>query len=307
MFSTFLLIEKIIQYPSKVVPLSKGIIIEIPKYSSLSNIASILEDKGVIQNKYYFIIYSYFSGKAKVLKAGEYYFNKNTSQKSILKKLYKNDVKLYKLVVPECYSNKQVFEIVKKNLHIAASKINYLEGALFPSTYFYSKDTSADKLLSIMHDQANINFLKLYNEYKHNISEALTQNEVLILASIVEAEARIKEDQSKIAAVFLNRLKKGMKLQADPTVIYGINKTVYLGRLLNKSDLLLDHEWNTYKINGLPPTPICNVGIDAFKAVLNPEESNNLYFVADGKGGHLFSETYKEHKNKINLIKFNKI
>jgi len=301
------LIEKIINYPSKVVLLSKGIIIEIPKYSSLSNIASILEDKGVIQNKYYFIIYSYFSGKAKVLKAGEYYFNKNTSQKSILKKLYKNDVKLYKLVVPECYSNKQVFEIVKKNLHIAASKINYLEGALFPSTYFYSKDTSADKLLSIMHDQANINFLKLYNEYKHNISEALTQNEVLILASIVEAEARIKEDQSKIAAVFLNRLKKGMKLQADPTVIYGINKTVYLGRLLNKSDLLLDHEWNTYKINGLPPTPICNVGIDAFKAVLNPEESNNLYFVADGKGGHLFSETYKEHKNKINLIKFNKI
>ena len=301
------MIEKIINYPSKVVLLSKGIIIEIPKYSSLSNIATILEDKGVIQNKYYFIIYSYFSGKAKVLKAGEYYFNKITSQKNILNKLYKNDVKLYKLVVPECYSNKQIFEIVKKNLHIAASKINYSEGALFPSTYFYSKDTSADKLLSIMHDQANINFLKLYNKYKHNISEALTQNEVLILASIVEAEAKIKEEQSKIAGVFLNRLKKGMKLQADPTVIYGINKTVYLGRLLNKSDLLLDHEWNTYKINGLPPTPICNVGIDAFKAVLNPEESNNLYFVADGKGGHLFSETYKDHKNKINLIKFNKI
>ena len=301
------MIEKIINYPSKVASLSKGIIIEIPKYSSLSTIASILEDKGVIQNKYYFIIYSYLSGKAKVLKAGEYYFNKNTSQKNILNKLYKNDVKLYKLVVPECYSNKQIFEIVKKNLHIAASKINYSEGALFPSTYFYSKDTSADKLLSIMHDQANINFLKLYNKYKHNISEELTQNEVLILASIVEAEAKIKEEQSKIAGVFLNRLKKGMKLQADPTVIYGINKTVYLGRLLNKSDLLLDHEWNTYKINGLPPTPICNVGIDAFKAVLNPEESNNLYFVADGKGGHLFSETYKDHKNKINLIKFNKI
>ena len=302
MFSTFLLIEKIIQYPSKVVPLSKGIIIEIPKYSSLSNIASILEDKGVIQNKYYFIIYSYFSGKAKALKAGEYYFTKNTSQKNILNKLYKNDVKLYKLVVPECYSNKQVFEIVKKNLHIAASKINYLEGALFPSTYFYSKDTSADKIISIMHDEANINFSKIYNKYKHNISEVLNQNEVLTLASIVEAEAKKKEDQSKIARVFLNRLKKGMKLQADPTVIYGINKTVYLGRLLNKSDLLLDHEWNTYKINGLPPTPICNVGIDAFKAVLNPEESNNLYFVADGKGGHLFSETYEDHKKNIKII-----
>jgi len=153
-----------------------------------------------------------------------------------------------------------------------------------------------------MHAQANINFLKLYNKYKHNISETLNQKEVLILASIVEAEAKKKEEQSKIARVFLNRLKKGMRLQADPTVIYGINKTVYLGRLLNKSDLLLDHEWNTYKIKGLPPTPICNVGIDAYKAVLNPEKSNNLYFVADGKGGHLFSETYAEHKKNIKRI-----
>ena len=237
-----------------------------------------------------------------MLKAGEYYFNKNISQKNVLNKLYKNDIILYKLVIPECYSNKQIFEIVKKNLHIAPSQINYSEGALFPSTYFFSKDTSADKIIRIMHDKANINFSKIYNKYKHNISTVLNQNEVLTLASIVEAEAKKKEDQSKIARVFLNRLKKGMKLQADPTVIYGINKTVYLGRLLNKSDLLLDHEWNTYKINGLPPTPICNVGIDAFKAVLNPEESNNLYFVADGKGGHLFSETYEDHKKNIKII-----
>ena len=266
------------------------------------NISSILEEKSVIENKYYFIIYSYISGKSKSLKAGEYYFNKNISQKNVLDKLYKNDVKLYKLVVPECYSNKQIFEIIKKNLRITGSQISYSEGALFPSTYFFSKDTNADKLLSIMYDQANFNFSKIYNKYKHNIPEALNQNEVLILASIVEAEARKKEDQSKIARVFLNRLRKGMKLQADPTVIYGINKTVYLDRLLNKADLLLDHEWNTYKINGLPPTPICNVGIDAFKAVLNPEESNNLYFVADGKGGHLFSETYEEHKMHIKNI-----
>ena len=294
--------EKIIYDPNQTGPLSKDITIEIPKNTSLYTIASILEDGSVIKNKYYFIIYSYFSKKSKVLKAGEYSFNKNISQKNVLNKLYKNDIILYKLVIPECYSNKQIFEIVKKNLHIAPSQINYSEGALFPSTYFFSKDTSADKILSIMYDKANINFSKIYNQYKHNISEVLNQNEVLTLASIVEAEAKKKEDQSKIARVFLNRLKKGMKLQADPTVIYGINKTVYLGRLLNKSDLLLDHEWNTYKINGLPPTPICNVGIDAFKAVLNPEESNNLYFVADGKGGHLFSETYEDHKKNIKII-----
>ena len=300
--SIFILIEKILYYPSKIGPLSKNTIIEIPKYSSLSNIASILEDKGIIENKYYFIMHSYFTGKAKLLKAGEYSFSKNISQNDVLIKLYENDIKLYKLVIPECYSNKQIFEIIKQNLYIPTIQLDYSEGAFFPSTYFFSKDTSVEKLLGIMYDEANTKFLKLYNQYKDNISDVLNQSEVLVLASIIEAEARKVEEQNKIAGVFINRLRKGMKLQSDPTVIYGINKTVYLGRPLKKSDLLLSHEWNTYKINGLPPTPICNVGINAFRAALNPEKSSNLYFVADGKGGHIFSETYEEHKKNIKMI-----
>jgi len=296
------LIEKILYYPSKIGPLSTNIVIEIPKYSSLSNIASILEDKGIIENKYYFILNSYFSGKAKLLKAGEYSFSKNISQNNVLIKLYENDVKLYKLVIPECYSNKQIFEIIKKNLYIPTIQLGYSEGAFFPSTYFFSKDTSVEKLLGIMYDEANTKFLELYNQYKGNISDVLNQSEVLVLASIIEAEARKVEEQNKIAGVFVNRLRKGMKLQSDPTVIYGINKTVHLGRSLKKSDLLLSHEWNTYRIHGLPPTPICNVGINAFRAALNPEKSSNLYFVADGKGGHIFSETYEEHKKNIKMI-----
>ena len=300
--SIFILIEKILHYPSKIGPLSKNIIIEIPKYSSLSNIASILEAKGIIENKYYFIIQSYFNGKAKLLKAGEYSFSKNISQNEVLIKLYANDVKLYKLVIPECYSNKQIFEIIKKNLYIPIIQSGYSEGAFFPSTYFFSKDTSVDKLLGIMYNEANTKFSKLYNQYKNNISDVLNQSEVLILASIIEAEARKVEEQNKIAGVFVNRLRKGMKLQSDPTVIYGINKTVHLGRPLKKSDLLLSHEWNTYRIHGLPPTPICNVGINAYRAALNPEKSSNLYFVADGKGGHIFSETYEEHKKNIKMI-----
>ena len=300
--SIFILIEKILYYPSKIGPLSKNTIIEIPKYSSLSNIASIIEAKGIIENKYYFIIQAYFNGKAKLLKAGEYSFSKNISQNDVLIKLYENDVKLYKLVIPECYSNKQIIEIIKKNLDIATIKLDYSEGAFFPSTYFFSKDTSVEKLLGIMYDEANTKFLELYNQYKDNISDVLNQSEVLVLASIIEAEARKVEEQNKIAGVFINRLRKGMKLQSDPTVIYGINKTVYLGRPLKKSDLLLSHEWNTYRIHGLPPTPICNVGINAFRAALNPEKSSYLYFVADGKGGHIFSETYEEHKKNIKMI-----
>ena len=283
-------------------PLSKKLTVVIPKSSSLLNIALILEEKNVIKNRYYFIINTYFLGKGKSLKAGEYSFNKNASQEIVINKLYKNEVKLYKLVIPECYSNKKIFEIIKKNLHVSDELINYPEGSFFPSTYFYSKDTKANKLLSIMKDNAKVKFSKIYNKYKHNVGGIINQNEVLVLASIVEAEAKKKEDQSKIAAVFYNRLKKGMKLQSDPTVIYGINKTVYLDRQLNRSDLLVEHEWNTYKIKGLPPTPICNVGLDAFYAALNPEKSSNLYFVADGQGGHVFSESYEEHKNNIKKI-----
>ena len=300
--ASYVLIEKLVSYPSKIGALSQNITVEIPKFSSLSNIALILEENNVIKNRYFFIIYSYMTGKAKLLKAGEYYFSKNISQVEVLNKLYKNEVKLYKLVIPECYSNKQIFELIKKNLYFLGALMDYSEGSFFPSTYYFSKDTKANNLLNIMQKTAKVKFSKIYNDYKNNISDILDNNEVLILASIVEAEAKKKEDKSKIAAVFLNRLKKGMKLQSDPTVIYGINKTVHLDRAIKKSDLLIEHVWNTYKISGLPPTPICNVGIDSIYAVLNPEKSTNLYFVADGKGGHIFSETYADHKKHIKNI-----
>ena len=262
-----------------------------------------MEDNLIINNKNYFIIYSYITRKAKLLKAGEYYFNKNISQKDVLNKLYNNEIKLYKFVVPECYSNKQIFEKIKKNIYIIDKYISYSEGAFFPSTYYFSKDTKASNLLAIMQKNAKIKFSKIYNDNKDNKSNILKNiNEVLILASIVEAEAKKKEDKSKIAAVFLNRLQKGMRLQSDPTVIYGITKTVHIDRSLKKSDLLIDHPWNTYRIKGLPSTPICNVGVDAILAVLNPEKSSYLYFVADGKGGHIFSKTYEEHKRQVNKI-----
>ncbi len=154
-----------------------------------------------------------------------------------------------------------------------------------------------------MHKNANEKFARLFKSHTENTSHILkNKKEVLILASIVEAEAKLKKEQKRIAGVFLNRLKIGMKLQSDPTVIYGINKTVYVKQPLNKKDLLIDHDWNTYKISGLPPTPICNVGVSAFDAVLNPEKNNYLYFVADGKGGHIFSETYQEHLNNIKKV-----
>jgi UPF0755 protein len=157
--ASYILIEKLVSYPSKIGALSQNITVEIPKFSSLSNIALILEENNVIENRYFFIIYSYMTGKAKLLKAGEYYFSKNISQEGVLNKLYKNEVKLYKLVIPECYSNKQIFELIKKNLYFLGALMDYSEGSFFPSTYYFSKDTKANNLLNIMQKTAKV---KLY-------------------------------------------------------------------------------------------------------------------------------------------------
>jgi len=296
-------IKNIITYPKTTTNLKNDITLEIPKLSSLFEIATILENKNVISNKYNFILYSMLSGYSKQLKAGEYIFSKNSTNKSILIKLYTNQVKLYKILIPECYSNKQIYFKLSNYFTDLKTKKMFIEGDFFPSTYYFSKDTKIELLLDMMNRKAEENFNKIYNTYKVNVSKILkSKKEALILASIVEAEAKFKDEKKKIAAVFLNRLKVGMKLQSDPTVIYGIHKQVNKKNILSKKDLLINHEWNTYIIYGLPPTPICNVGIDAFYAVLNPEKNDYMYFVSDGKGGHIFSKTYKEHQENIKNI-----
>tara|TARA_E500000331_G_scaffold4051_1_gene4022 strand:- start:9252 stop:10169 length:918 start_codon:yes stop_codon:yes gene_type:complete len=296
-------IKNIFSYSKTTTNLENDIILEIPKLSSLYEIATILENKNVINNKYSFIIYSIFSGYSKQLKAGEYIFSKDSTKKSILSKLYTNKVKLYKVLIPECYSNKQIYFKLSNYFTDLKTKKIFTEGDFFPSTYYFSKDTKIESLLDMMNRKAENNFTKIYNNYKENVSNILkNKKEVLILASIVEAEAKFKDEKKKIAAVFLNRLKVGMKLQSDPTVIYGIHKQVNKRNILSKNDLLINHKWNTYKIYGLPPTPICNVGIDAFYAVLNPEKNDYMYFVSDKKGRHIFSKTYKEHRENIKNI-----
>jgi UPF0755 protein len=132
-----------------------------------------------------------------------------------------------------------------------------------------------------------------------------TKSQAMILASIVEKETALPEERRHIAAVFVNRLRLGMKLQSDPTIIYGLTKGYPLGRGIRESELLGATPYNTYVIAGLPPTPICNPGKDAIAAVLNPEQSNDLYFVASGAGGHVFSSSIAEHeKNVANLRRF---
>jgi len=280
--------------------------VNIPNHSSTYKISSILYENKIIKNKYVFIAYTILLKKSNKLKAGEYNFKSGLNNKIVVNKLFKNDVFLYKLTIPECFSNKQIYKKINNNIFILDElKKDYIEGDFFPDTYFYSRDTKRSEMLEIMNVRAKNIMQRAFSELKNKSKINLSNKELLIMASLVEAEAKIKEEKKKIASVFFNRIKLGMKLQSDPTIIYGINKSVYINRKITKQDILLDHPWNTYKINGLPPTPICNVGYDSIKAVLEPEDTNNLYFVADGKGGHFFSENYDKHQNYVKILKNN--
>ena len=285
-------------------PLKRKVIIEIPNSLSLLKISDLLFQSNILGSRYNFILLNYFTREYKNLKAGEYLFLPNISEREISIKLVKNEVILHRLTIPECYSNKKIIYKIEKTKELEGEIAkNYVEGDFFPDTYFYPKGTPKVQILELMRNMAK---RKINNAYKKVgvFPEGINNiGEVLILASLIEAEAKKGSEKKRIASVFLNRLKKGMKLQSDPTVVYGLVGSVYLGRKLTKQDLNVEHIWNTYKINGLPPTPICNVGIDSIESVFSPMETNDLYFVADGKGGHHFSQTLEQHNRYVKNLK----
>ena len=288
-------------------PLENEIVIDIPKTTSLINISKILQYENIISSRYNFIFFNYLIGTNRSLKAGEYLFSAKMSQKEIVEMLVKNKVLLHKFTVPECYSNKQILDKLERNEKLTGYIEEKLtEGDLFPNTYLYAKGTQKTQLIEVM---KQLSRKKLNSSYKKigSYPEILNNlKEVVILASLIEAEAKNAHEKERIASVFINRLKKGMRLQSDPTVIYGLVGSVYLGRKLTRKDMNTKHPWNTYKIFGLPPSPICNVGIDSIEAVLKPLKTNDLYFVADGLGGHYFSQTLEQHNEHVkNLKKLN--
>ena len=285
-------------------PLENSVTLEISNATSLLSIAEKLDNKKVISNKYNFILLNYLLGTSHSLKAGEYYFEKGVSQKEIIDMLFENKVVMYSLTIPECFSNKQVFDKINTAEGLTGIIQNsFEEGVFFPDTYYYPKGTQKSVILKLMTNLARKKISNYYLEFGYFPFPLENLKEVVILASIVESEAKKKSEMRRIASVFLNRLKKGMRLQSDPTVIYGLVKSSVLGRQLTRKDLSNFHPWNTYQITGLPPTPICNVGDESIKAVFNAFETNEIYFVADGEGGHYFSKTLEEHNAYIKNIK----
>ncbi|MEQ1756105.1 MAG: endolytic transglycosylase MltG [Micropepsaceae bacterium] len=274
-------------------------VVSLPKGTGLSRIADTLEEQGVIGNSLIFRAGVMYYGKASALKAGEYAIPSGASPRQIMDILIEGKAIVYKLTLPEGLTTAMALDLVAKNTSLEGTITRTpAEGTLLPETYVFSRGTARDALIEKMEQDHTAILNGLWQTRAPNLPFS-TKEEAVVLASIVEKETGVASERPRVAAVFVNRLRKGMKLQSDPTIIYGISQGVPLGRGIRQSELEKATPYNTYVIIGLPPTPIANPGKEAIKAVLNPAPTEDLYFVADGSGGHAFAATLADHEKNV--------
>lgn len=292
------------------------VLLEITPGMSLSEIPELLYQKGVVRNRLAFYWGVLQQNAFHRIQAGEYELSPSMSVNDVLNILIKGLVKRYALVVPEGFN---VFDIARRlnemglcpfSVFLRISKspdflkrvhvdVDSLEGYLFPDTYWFTKKTSAEKIAETMTRR----FWQVWNENGYEIRAKamnISVKDVLTLASIIEKETSIREERPLISAVFWNRLRKGMPLQADPTVIYGLlSETEPFKDTITAADLRSSTPYNTYIIKGMPRGPICNPGKDSIEAALFPVDAPYLYFVAQADGSHYFSSNLREHNAAV--------
>ncbi len=275
-------------------------VVTIPRGTGLSAISRTLEGEGVITSAHVFHIGVRLSGSSKDLKAGEYAIPPGASMREIMDLFISGKSILHKLTVPEGLTSAQIMRLVEAHKILVGDMPEEIpeEGALLPETYLFTRGETREGVIGQMVDAHDDVLAELWTERQENLP-IKSPYEAVILASIVEKETGIAEERPRVAAVFINRLRKGMRLQSDPTIIYGLTKGEPLGRGLRQSELDKETPYNTYFIDRLPPTPIANPGRAALAAVLNPPETKDLYFVADGTGGHVFAETLRQHQRNV--------
>lgn len=285
-------------------PLAVSRVVTIPKGEGRIEIATRLEREGAISNRWTFIanylLRNALGSKPFELKAGDYEIKKGSSMAQIMETLTQGRGVLSKITVPEGLTSLQIVEKLRQEDELVGDITEIPpEGTLLPDTYRFSKGMDRRELLDRMQGEMQ-KFLTAVWERRQPSLPITTPEEAIIFASIVEKETGRADERGRVAAVFMNRLRKGMRLQSDPTVIYGIaGGAGTLGRPITRADLDTKTSHNTYQIGGLPPTPICNPGRSAIEASLNPPATTDLYFVADGSGGHTFSDTLKEHNAAV--------
>jgi UPF0755 protein len=282
-------------------PLQQDKIVNIPPRLGMMEIADLLRREGVIDEHRLIFVGGVFALKARSeLKAGEYIFTKHASVREVVETIVEGKVVQHQITIPEGLTSEQIVARLLES-DILAGNIKEIprEGSLLPDSYNVHRGFTREQMIARMR-QAQDRLVREVWERRMPDLPVKTPEQLIILASVIEKETGRPDERTRVAAVFVNRLKQKMKLQSDPTIIYGL---VFgkgsLGRPISKADIAQPTPYNTYVIDGLPPGAIANPGRASIEAAANPARTKELYFVADGAGGHAFAETYEQHQKNV--------
>ncbi len=281
-------------------PLAADRALIIPPGSGLSEVAEQLDREGVIRNPLMFCLAGYLNGAWSQLRAGEYLFKAGISQREALDVLTSGKPVLHSVLIPEGLTSEQIVARLKEN-DLLTGEVAQIprEGSLLPDTYRVERGWSRQRVIQTMTDKQREELNRIWARRVADLP-LRTPQELVTLASIVEKETGRADERPRVAGVFVNRLNRRMKLQSDPTIVYGlVGGKGTLGRGILRTEITQPTPFNTYVIDGLPPGPIANPGRAAMEAVANPSRTRDLFFVADGTGGHAFAESLDQHNRNV--------
>lgn len=298
MILLYLNLNHYVNFPSQKEQASQII---IKRGYSVKRIGKELKQYGYINSSKIFYLINRFIFRNKPLQAGEYEIPANATIREIINKMQKGEVIIHKFTIPEGVTKFEILSQIKINpMLVGEITKNFTEGELLADTYHYTYGESKMMLLNRIYKKSQKIITQLWETRQSDLPLS-SINEALSLASIIEKETSLASERKRISGVFINRLRKKMRLQADPTVIYAVTKGEYLlNRQISRADLNIDSPYNTYLYFGLPPTAIASPGAASLEAALNPIKTEDLYFVVDGKGGHNFSSTLLQHNVHVN-------
>ncbi|MBM3548409.1 MAG: endolytic transglycosylase MltG [Alphaproteobacteria bacterium] len=273
--------------------------IVLPRGAGLGEIARSLEDRVMVRHRYLFQLAAWTLGHGRDLKAGEYQVAAHSSLRDLVNLLSSGRVVVRRVVIPEGWTVRQAVAAIAQAEGMEGNTPDGIkEGELLPATYTYVWGDERGRMIVQMRSGMTQLLERLWRDRSQGLPLA-SPAEAVTLASIVEKETGRTDERAMVAGVFYNRLKARMKLQSDPTVIYGLAQGGEFGRTLTRADLKHPSPYNTYVVDGLPPGPIANPGRAALEAVFKPAQTDALYFVADGNGGHAFAKTLDEHNRNV--------
>ena len=275
-----------------------GVMVNVPRGSSLTAVAETMFDKGLIDSPRQFRLLARLFGDEASVQAGDYRLRRGDAWARYLETMQQGRTAAERITIPEGLASIQVADLVTREKQLSGTFKVPVEGSVLPETYDYTPGEPRAKVVARMEKAMTTTLAELWAT-RRKTTVVKSPREAIILASIVEKETGKASERRMVAGVYSNRLRIGMKLDADPTVIYPITRGKPLGRRIRKSELARDTGYNTYLKPGLPAGPIANPGRASIAAVLDPAPTKALYFVADGSGGHVFAATLAEHNANV--------